>query len=162
MKNKGFTIVEMVMAFVLAATVIFFLFNIVFILKDSYIETTKTSVLYTEQAILTQTINHDFYTVGVQKVESCKTEANDLCIKFYLANNENKTLEVTNGTNKKIKYGNYLYPLENSEDFSFDNEYNNIINTAIEGCIQENVLYIVDNQDGLCGVYIFLLHCHDG
>ena len=126
MHKKGFTIIEMVMAFVLVTAVVLFLFGIVFNLKDSYLKTNKTSELYAEQAILTQTINHDFYTIGINKITKCSTDsAKVICADIELLNGETKHLEVTKGTNNKIKYDNYIYPLGLTEDFEMISSVNN-------------------------------------
>ena len=132
MDKKGFTIIEMVMAFVLVTAVVLFLFSIVFILKDSYLKTNTTSELYTEQAILTQTINHDLYTIGLNKIAKCATDSGKpICIDFELKNGETKHLEVNKGTNNKIKYGNYIYPLGETEDFDLPAGVNNTDRTLV-------------------------------
>ena len=60
MNNKGLTVVELVVSFVLAVVIALLLFEIVFVLKDTYILVGAKSVLLNKQAVVSNHINELF------------------------------------------------------------------------------------------------------
>ena len=65
--NKGFTTVELLVSFTLTAVIVFFLFEILFILKDLYVDTGIKTKLLTKQAVLTEKINDDVASKNLMK-----------------------------------------------------------------------------------------------
>lgn len=123
MDKKGFTIVELIMSFTLATVVIFFLFNIVFMLKDMYVENDAQSTLLVEQSIFSQTVNHDLFSNKVNEIKKCNDTDSLICVEIvYDGDLGTKKLVVTQtSVARSVQYGDYIYPLEDTEDFNFSN-----------------------------------------
>ncbi len=60
MKNqKGFTIIELLTSFTLSTVVLVFLFNIIVIIKENYINSSLRSELVLQQSLLSDQLNYD-------------------------------------------------------------------------------------------------------
>jgi hypothetical protein len=146
MNKKGFTIIELITAFTLASVIIYFLFNVVFILKDMYVENDTQSTLLVEQSILSQTINHDLFSKKVNEIKSCKDASKEICLEFHFdGESDVSKLEVVDTNSaKSVTYGNYIYPLSDAEDFEFEGV--SYFDTRTQACLlsagTKKVLYI--------------------
>ena len=113
--QNGFTIIELITSFSLTMVVLVFLFNIVIIMKETYMTNTDKSELIVNQSLLSTALNEDFYDKAVSfNSVSCGSEY-DKCYKMGFKGGGGKTLSIST-SNNKIKYGDAIY---NSEDVDF-------------------------------------------
>lgn len=106
--KKGFTLVELITSFALAAIVLVFVFNVVVILKNDYVGKSLRTNLMIKQSLLSQKINEDLKDNNVIGVRTCDSE--DKCYEFTFVDNKTKKLLISNN-GKIIKYGNFTYNL---------------------------------------------------
>ena len=62
MNKKGFTLIELLVSISLVSLVAYFLFQIIFVIRDIYAEKTLKSQLYIETSNVTNIINKDITT----------------------------------------------------------------------------------------------------
>lgn len=142
MNKKGFTTVELIVSFSLVAVIVFFLFEIVLILKDIYISSGIKTKLITKQAILTESINNDFVSKNLLAVARC-TDAVDAnaCVDFtfsdgvkrLIVNRENNTVTYNDITTKLIdgsRIGNIKISSETSVNKEFS-KYDGILTISV-------------------------------
>jgi len=98
MKNKGLTVVELIVSFALAIIIALFLLQIITILRHLYINSGTKTELLNKQAILTNLIYQDFNNSVVISITDCGSG----CLRFSLDNLEIRELKVV-GNN--IRYG---------------------------------------------------------
>lgn len=110
--NKGFTVVEVAVSFVLVATVSLVLLQLVLSLKDVYLSGDVKTTLLNKQGIMTKYIYDDLINKDLSKVESCGLS----CLKFTYGDTTVKNLLVDPG-NKTISYGDYVMQIDNSSYF---------------------------------------------
>ncbi len=136
MKNqKGFTIIELLTSFTLATVVLVFLFNILVIVKENYLNTSIKSELVLQQSLLSDQLNYDAmeYTLvsatgsggnytftfrndsGAQIQKTLKVTSNSISYsgsgnEFYyqLVEEASPTIQVKK-VNKQTQGGNYSY-----------------------------------------------------
>lgn len=102
MKNKGFTLVELITTFALAAIIIIFLMNIIVIVKNIYSKSEIKSNLLVEQSTLSSVINKKIYNSGFDSYESC----GEGCYTISYKDGTTSTLNI--GLNS-ISFDNYVY-----------------------------------------------------
>lgn len=140
MKNKGFTLVELITTFALVSVIVILLINIIVIIKNVYSNTDKKTELYINQSNLSNVLNKKFSKDNLISYRSCdNTLENEylICQLFTFKDSDNEIkLSVTP---ELIKFGNYAYPLDecsvvkndlSDELFSVD-ENNDILNIKI-------------------------------
>lgn len=120
MNKKGFTLIELLVSITLIATISYFLFQIIFIVRDIYIEKTVKSELYIETANASNLINKDIISkmnngISVYGANKISSDAVDL----VFTNADVMQISIDR-TNNKIKYGTY------SVDISKDAKIGNI------------------------------------
>jgi len=82
-KNRnGFTIVELLTSFALTSVVAVFLFNIVFLLKDIYVERSLTGTTTLDYFLFSNSLNKDFYVDNIKRISTCSTGTT--CYEFIL------------------------------------------------------------------------------
>ena len=105
--NKGFTLVEVLVSLSLVAVIAIFLFQIIYLLRDVYVEKAVKSELYIESSNLSNVINKDIvtktesnnYVASIDKVSD-----NEIDITFK----DNTTSNIViNRENHTISYGDY-------------------------------------------------------
>lgn len=132
--NKGFTTVELLVSFTLTAVIVFFLFEILFILKDLYVDTGIKTKLLTKQAVLTEKINDDVASKNLLYATKC-TEA-DICIEFGFFDEDiesgvNRKRLLIDRDAKNIKYGNISTNLVSGSEFgNIEVSYEKVISTT--------------------------------
>lgn len=123
MNNKGFTIVELITTFALSALIIILLMNVVIIIKNVYTKSNIKSELYINQYNLSNTINSKLNKKKLISYEECTEE--EMCYNF---NFEDEIIKLK-VTQKTIKFGNYVYNLDEKttvQNPSVDIEYVNL------------------------------------
>ncbi len=116
MNKKGFTIIELVTSLTLAMIIMIFLFNLVFILKDVYIENDKKATLLIEQSAISEEVNTFLYNKNIISVTKCNDCA--YCLVIKTSEGEKKLKITDTDSSKKIEFGNYLYKLDSGASFN--------------------------------------------
>lgn len=105
MNKKGFTLVETLVSFVLVSVISIFLFQIVVIIRNIYIEKGVKTELYVEQSIISNTINKDIYTnIDSGNYLTSIVKNSNTSLTFTFSNGTSKLLTVDLNT-KTITYG---------------------------------------------------------
>ena len=104
--KKGFTTVELIASFALISTIILFLFQIIFALRDLYIESGIKVKLLTKQGNISYVINNDLTVRELRMV----TKESKNSIKFYFRDGTNKILSYDRDS-LTITYGDNTYEL---------------------------------------------------
>jgi len=101
MKNKGFTLVELITTFALTSALIVILTNIVLIIKDVYVKYNVKTELLIKQGTFNQVVNSKIENGKLVSNSSCGNN----CYQFVLAD---ATYELKI-ENDKIMFGDYIY-----------------------------------------------------
>ena len=107
MKNKGFTLVELITTFVLTSVIILLLINILNVIKTIYSKSNIKTELYINQGNLSNVLNKKINNNNLERYEECYDSF--FCFNFYFVDGEKIKLQVED---KKIEFGNYVYNLE--------------------------------------------------
>lgn len=108
MNKKGFTVVEFIVSFCLAATISFLLFQIIVNFKDLYIKGNIETAFETKKSNMLKLINNDLQTKEIYEISSCGNN----CMQFMFSDTTSKQLKIDNGV---IKYDNYsIKPIDGS------------------------------------------------
>ena len=103
MKTKnGFTIVELLVSITLVSIIVFFLIELIFVMKDIYTDSGIKTKLLAKQALISEKINHDFRNKRLVLATSC----GENCAEFLFADGVKKVLTYNRKT-LEIMYGNY-------------------------------------------------------
>lgn len=103
--QRGLTIVELVSSFTITMVALVFLFNIVVILKESYILNSTKSNLIVEQSLISRTLNEDLYNGATEINKATCPSGYDWCYKVKLEDGTTKDLQIS-FSNDELKYGN--------------------------------------------------------
>ena len=118
MKKNGFTVVEVIVSFVLVTTISVFLFQLVLLLRNLYNNSDVKTELLNKQATLSNLIYESLNNKEIDKI--AKVDENS--IMFTYNDNSSETLNVDK-SNKLITFGNYTTSLNENSNFgqvSFD------------------------------------------
>lgn len=139
-KNKGFSIVELIVSFTLTMIIVVILFEIIISLKNIYENSVTKSELISKQNILTNYIYSDINDSELEKVSAC----GDKCIQFVYKTGDTKNLsweyeydsELQKQSFQKIEYGDYaVYLIDNSKfDLSLNSSLGDIGFKGVEIC----------------------------
>ena len=110
--NKGFTIIEVAVSFVLVATISIVLLQLVLSLKEVYLTGDVKTTLLNKQGIMTKYIYDDLDNKDLASITSCGLS----CLTFTYTDSTVKNLLVDPG-NKTISYGDYTLQIDNSSYF---------------------------------------------
>lgn len=112
MKNRGFTLVELITTFALTSVIIILFLNIINIMQKTYSNVGIKTELYINQSNLSNALNSKINGVNLDTYESCISDFSDalLCYDFKFIDGESIRLIVKE---KEIKFGNYIYNLTN-------------------------------------------------
>lgn len=135
MKNKGFTVVELMATFVLVSIISTLLIKLTISLKQLYLNGDSKTILLTKEGIITDKIKNDLDDYNVNSISTCSTN----CINFEYTINNNVVSKqlIVNKNNKTITYDNYSIKLAKGniiEDIVFSNDaydIGNIVNIKI-------------------------------
>ena len=106
MNNKGLTLIELIVTFVLAAAIIVILFNVLILIKNNYEDTDVKTKLVVNQSTLSNLMNDMFKSGNLDSYTTCTGE---FCYEFTFKDESVVTLSVSS---KKITFGNYTYNLD--------------------------------------------------
>lgn len=113
MKNKGFTVVEMVTSFALAAIIVTLLFSVVLSIKNIYSTSAIKTEMLIEQSNLSKKMNQVIKNNDISSYSICVDENYDICYEFnHISGNSYKLLINTN--DNIITFDNYTYKLGNN------------------------------------------------
>lgn len=120
-KNRGFSVIELIVSFSLTMIIVVILFEIIISLKNVYENSVTKSALFSKQNILTDYIYSDLNDYGLAEVSTCGNN----CIEFVYKNGDVKNLsweyDYDDTTKKqsfqKIKYGDYTVELIGNSKF---------------------------------------------
>ena len=119
MNKKGFTTVELLVSFALISVIVFFLFEIIFVLKDLYVSAGIKTKLLTKQAVISEIINDDFTSLTLLYADKCdSSDVNadkEVCINFAFKDITKQL--VVDRENKTITWGNITTELISGSEF---------------------------------------------
>ena len=129
MNKKGFTLVELITTFALAAVIFVILINILVLIKNIYTSSDTKTQLLINQANLSNALNSKLKNENIVSYSECSDS--DFCYEFVLSDDSSVKLEVTNS---KIKFGDYVYKLVDGTSIStpvFTNDTSGFLNIKI-------------------------------
>ena len=100
--NKGFTLIELIASFTLALIIMFYLFQIVIVVKELYVSSGLKTEMMIKKSNIEKQIGLDFNTLEITKIVACGTD----CYTFTYSDSSTKILKVDRA-NKTIIYGDY-------------------------------------------------------
>lgn len=138
MKNRGFTVIELVVSFTLVSVISIILFELIFSLKELYVSGDIKTTLLNKQGIMTKKIYDDLSDDTLTSITSCGVS----CLIFNYQGTEKKLL-VDVGANT-LTYGNYTMKLSEGStfgklSFSYDIDINRD-NINEQYCIDNDVI----------------------
>lgn len=143
--NKGFTLVEVLVSLSLVAVIAIFLFQIIYLLRDIYVEKAVKSELYIESSNLSNVINKEIVTKENDNVyvKLINKKSDDEVAITYSDNT--KTSIKINRENHTISFGNYNIKVLSKADIGNMEVYYNY--------------EIVDlDKNGVCNIKIPITH----
>ncbi|MBQ9071555.1 MAG: prepilin-type N-terminal cleavage/methylation domain-containing protein [Bacilli bacterium] len=113
MNKRGFTLVELITTFALAAVILVILINVLVLIKEIYTKSDTKTQLLINQANLSNAINSKLNNENIESYSECSDS--EFCYEFVLSDETSIKLEVTA---TKIKFGNYVYKLIEGTEIS--------------------------------------------
>ena len=110
--KKGFTTVELIVSISLCTIIVFFLVELIFIMKDIYTDSGIKTKLLAKQALISEKINHDFRTKKLTIATSCGNN----CVEFLFNDGTQKQLKYRRDE-EEIIYGNFKEDLVDGSSF---------------------------------------------
>ena len=107
MNKKGFTLIELITTFALAAVIIILLINVVLIIKNIYSQNDIKSQLLIDQSNLSNVINKKLTEDALETYISCSDS--DFCYNFNFIDGTSSKLVVTKDS---VRFDNYVYKLQ--------------------------------------------------
>ena len=111
MNKKGMTLVELITTFALTAVIVVLLINVIVVIKNVYSKSSIKSELYINQSNLSNALNSKINNDNLDYYEECVIDNSLLCVDFNFINGESIRLSVSE---KEIKFGEYIYKLDNN------------------------------------------------
>ena len=108
MKNKGFTLVELITTFALASVIVILLINLIVVIRNIYSKTNIKTELYINQSNLSNIMNKKINKDNLDSYEECSDE--EFCYIFSFVDGETIKLSATESV---IKFGDFVYKLDN-------------------------------------------------
>lgn len=112
MKKKGFTTIEIIIPVVLTSLIVIVLFNMIFSLKDLYINAILRIELLNKQTIMNQNLNKLLVSKNIISLNGC----GDNCITFTFDDETTTNLEI-NKENNTFSIGEYKTKLVKGSTF---------------------------------------------
>lgn len=143
-KNKGFTVVELIVSFSLVMIIAVFLFQIIIILRTLYINSGLKTQMLNRQAILSNMINKELKAkniIDITTTNSCKNSGitSEVCITFYYG--DSQSLLVISPETNTIIFNDYV--AEFPEGTSFGQATTEVINNNAITNYKKNSILII-------------------
>lgn len=139
LNNKGMTIVEVIVTFVMLMILVLGMLNMTNEIKTASKEKQFYKELNEYSSLVQSTVQDDLITHGLVDVEVCSSSSADFCLNLKFKDNTNKKL-IVNGINATISYNgiNYIVPMK---DY-----INNIFNTSyyVPSYSFDNGIFVLD------------------
>ena len=133
MKERGFTLVELITTFALTAVIVVLLINILVVIRNIYSKTNIKTELYINQSNLSIAMNKKIKDDNLDSISKCNDEEFCYDLSFYSDDDEDgdpDSLKLTIN-NKTIKFGDYVYKIGNDV---------NVVNPEV--VTEDNILVI--------------------
>jgi len=131
MNNKGLTIVELITSISLVLVAMVFLFNIIFLLRETYNDNRLGSETTVRNALFLHSVNQDFIVDNIVSIGSCPLSGANNCFAFDLANGDEKLLRIfaptVVGESHRVIYGDETLRLDGDETIDV---------TGIRACVR--------------------------
>lgn len=159
MNNKGFTVVELIVTFVIASVVAFLIFNIVLSIKNIYSKSIVRTNLLINQSNLSNELNSRSLNSNIIGIDYCDSSTH--CYRITYSNGKNYDLVVDE---KSISFGDYTYVLDASSTINTENIISCETDASIVGERLNSILKIsipVENKNfpsknfGINFVYLY-------
>ena len=134
MKKNGFTVLELIVSFALAATIGFFLLKITMIIKNLYTMSYIKTNIISKQDIITERMYDDFLYNDIKTALKCGKN----CIRFIFSDNSEKLFKIEN--NETFKWGDFTTKLKDGS--TFNNISVKIINNLNTNDLKDSILSI--------------------
>lgn len=128
LNNKGYLLVEIIVSFVIAMSVAYFLAEITINLKDRQEDLDKEIQYNVDKALMTKEVMDDVEKNGVKKIEEKIKNNEELKYEITFLDNTKKTLDITK---TQFKYGDASYTYSKEFDSSLNIKLD-ITNTKID------------------------------
>ena len=134
MNKKGFTLIELITTFALAAVIIILLINVVLVIKNIYSKTDLKTELYINQGNLSNVMNKAINKDNLLSYNECNDE--EFCYIFNISTGESIKLTISDNI---IRFGDFTYKLKSNT--SIDNP--SITTEYITGITDNNDSFLV-------------------
>ncbi len=115
-KNKGFTIIELILSFSITAIIVVLLFQLLLFLKDIYNDNGYKTELFIKQALISNEINNELENKTVTNIEYCDDYEFNTCFTFTFNYGSSISNLVIDAENNTIKYGDFATKLVNGSE----------------------------------------------
>lgn len=112
MNKKGFTLIELILSLSIGVATLITLFQIVFMVRNIYVESGIKVKMLEKQLIINQKVNNDFASKKLIVAKKCS----NTCVEFTFQSGEIKRLEYNRST-KIFKYGDFSTKLVGQSNF---------------------------------------------
>ena len=144
LNNKGYLLVEIIVSFVIAMGVAFFLAEITINLKERQQDLDKEIQYNVDKSLMTKEIMDDVSEYGVKNVVINTKDENTIDCKITLSNGTEKNLNITK---TGFTYGPYTKNFDSSLEVTLDNTNTKIDTTNKLLIIKVNAASIYSNKD---------------
>lgn len=128
LSNRGFTVVELVVSFALAMTVAYFIFDLLYSLKNLATDAGVKTELLQKQALMVKEVEKDLENKKLVLATNC----GKYCLDFLFDDQTTKRLSL-NTTSNLFQYGNFVIKLIDGSDFGTINVVNERVLTTPGG-----------------------------
>ena len=143
--NKGFTLVEVLVSLSLVAVIAIFLFQIIYLLRDIYVEKAVKSELYIQSSNLSNVINREIVNKSKEKIYiKLINKISDDEVALTYSNNTKSNIKIDR-ENHSISFGNYNIKILAKADIGNIELYYNYDNISLD-------------KNGICNIKIPITH----
>ena len=138
MNNKGFTLVELLVSFVLSMIIVIILFQLIINLKEVYMSSGVKTDLLNKQNLITNKIYSDLLDKTVSSISNCADS--NICINFIFSDGISKKI-IADESSKTLSYDDYVIKLDsnsyfnnvyiNTKESGVNDGYNRLLNVNI-------------------------------
>lgn len=153
--KKGFTVIELVVSFVLISIISLVMFNLIVSLKQLYINANIKTSLLNKQGIITKKIYNDLNGRQLKKIRSCGVS----CVTFIYEENDNGEVKnipiqlLVDVAANTIRYDDYVMELTDGSKTIYDVD-NHILINYVDSVLYVNVPIKTEFMDEDFGVHI--------